>query len=131
MTSPPPDGPSPGASALVTGASGFTGSVLVRRLVERGVRVTAIARRGSKVDHLADLQVAWVRGEIDAAATVARADDDYQRRTKARPSRTAPSIRRSCGGSSASRRAAARTTGLAETARWYVEQGWLSGRTSN
>lgn len=76
MTSPPTAGPPPGASALVTGASGFTGSVLVRRLVERGVRVTAIARRGSKVDHLADLQVAWVRGEIDDADTVARAAAD-------------------------------------------------------
>ena len=65
--------PPAGASALVTGASGFTGSALVRRLVERGVRVTAIARPGSRLDHLADADVTWVRGEVDDAETIAAA----------------------------------------------------------
>ena len=64
--------PPAGATALVTGATGFTGSLLVRRLVERGVRVTALVRPASRLDHLADLDVVWVRGEIDDEATIAR-----------------------------------------------------------
>ena len=65
--------PPAGATALVTGATGFTGSLLVRRLVERGVRVTALVRPDSRLDHLADLDVVWVRGEIDDEAAIARA----------------------------------------------------------
>lgn len=72
-------GPPPGSSALITGATGFTGSVLVRRLVERGVRVTAIARAESRLDDLADLDVAWVRGEVDDPTVIdaATAKVDY------------------------------------------------------
>ena len=73
MTADPGAGPRAGASALVTGATGFTGSLLTRRLVERGVRVKALARPGSAVGHLADLDVDWVRGEVDDEAAIAAA----------------------------------------------------------
>ena len=58
---------------LVTGATGFTGSLLTRRLVARGTRVTALARPGSRTAHLADVDVTWVRGEISEGALVAEA----------------------------------------------------------
>lgn len=67
------DGPAPGSAVLVTGATGFTGSVLTRRLVERGARVTALARQGSRVSHLAGADVSWIRGEIGDGALIAEA----------------------------------------------------------
>jgi nucleoside-diphosphate-sugar epimerase len=62
-----------GRTALVTGATGFTGTVLVRRLVEAGARVRAIARAGSKLDALASLPVEWIRGDVFDEDTVNRA----------------------------------------------------------
>ena len=59
-----------GAQVLVTGASGFTGSVLVRHLTEAGARVRAIARPSSRVDALADLGIEWVRGQVYDESTV-------------------------------------------------------------
>ena len=72
-------GPPAGSSALVTGATGFTGSVLTRRLVERGVNVTALARPASRTDRLAGCDVRWVRGEVDdeGAVAVAMEGADY------------------------------------------------------
>jgi nucleoside-diphosphate-sugar epimerase len=52
------------AVALVTGATGFTGSVLVRKLCERGVAVRAIARASSSLDSLKGLPIDWIRGEV-------------------------------------------------------------------
>ncbi len=49
---------------LVTGATGFTGTELVRQLVEAGAKVRAIARASSKVEALAGLPVEWVRGPV-------------------------------------------------------------------
>ena len=69
----PDAGPPRGSSVLVTGATGFTGSLLTRRLVARGMRVTALARPGSRTAHLADVDVTWVRGEISEEALVAEA----------------------------------------------------------
>lgn len=43
--------------ALVTGASGFTGGHLCRKLVERGVRVRILARQSSKLNGLNEIDV--------------------------------------------------------------------------
>ncbi len=50
--------------ALVTGASGFTGSHLVRLLEQRGVSVVGLVRKSSNLIRLADCQVQLVYGEI-------------------------------------------------------------------
>ncbi len=49
---------------FVTGASGFTGSVLTRKLVAAGLRVRAIARESSNLDALQDLDIEWIRGDV-------------------------------------------------------------------
>lgn len=53
----------PGTIVLVTGATGFTGSVLTRKLVERGVIVRAIARN-EPPESLRSLPVQWFRGQV-------------------------------------------------------------------
>jgi nucleoside-diphosphate-sugar epimerase len=58
-----------GQSVLVTGASGFIGSHLCRRLCGVGARVSAVSR----ADRAADLAgPRWVRGDIDDIASVRR-----------------------------------------------------------
>jgi dihydroflavonol-4-reductase len=47
--------------SLVTGANGFLGARLVRKLVERGERVKALVRTGSDLRELADLPSTQVR----------------------------------------------------------------------
>jgi dihydroflavonol-4-reductase len=49
---------------LVTGATGFTGRVLCRRLVAEGHRVRAIARPSSDLADLAALGITWFRGDV-------------------------------------------------------------------
>lgn len=53
-----------GTRVLVTGATGFTGSVLTRKLVEAGLQVRAIARPSSSIAHLSGLDVEWMRGDV-------------------------------------------------------------------
>ncbi len=65
----------PGTPVLVTGATGFTGSLLVRRLVEAGVRVRALARPSSSTEHLKDLEIEWFTGHIYEPDTVNAAVD--------------------------------------------------------
>jgi dihydroflavonol-4-reductase len=62
-----------GTRVLVTGASGFTGSVLVRRLVNMGLVVQAIARNSSNLESLKDLNIIWFRGDVYNPETVAAA----------------------------------------------------------
>jgi nucleoside-diphosphate-sugar epimerase len=59
-----------GSRILVTGATGFTGSVLVRKLVEDGHDVIAVARTSSDTSHLIDLDIHWVRGNVFNEHTV-------------------------------------------------------------
>ena len=63
----------PNAPVLVTGATGFTGSVLVRKLCERGARVRAIVRASSQRESLRDLPIEWIQGEVYEPAVVERA----------------------------------------------------------
>ncbi len=53
-----------GAIVLVTGATGFTGSVLVKKLAATGAHVRAIARHSSKTAHLENLGIEWFRGDV-------------------------------------------------------------------
>jgi dihydroflavonol-4-reductase len=50
--------------ALVTGANGFTGSHLVKALVQRGVTITAYVRPSSQLDRLAGLSIDYAYGDI-------------------------------------------------------------------
>ncbi len=49
---------------LVTGATGFTGQVLCRKLVDAGASVRAIARVTSNISVLDDIDIQWYRGEV-------------------------------------------------------------------
>ena len=62
-----------GTLVLVTGATGFTGAVLVRKLCEAGVRVRAIARASSNRAELSGLPIEWVEGNVYDPATVEKA----------------------------------------------------------
>jgi dihydroflavonol-4-reductase len=62
-----------GTQVLVTGATGFTGQVVTRKLCEAGLRVRAIARESSDLAPLAELDVDWVRGDVADAAIQAKA----------------------------------------------------------
>jgi dihydroflavonol-4-reductase len=59
-----------GSTVLVTGASGFIGSAVVRQLVAQGFSVRALARPGSRRDHLNALGIEIVEGSINEAASV-------------------------------------------------------------
>lgn len=64
-----------GVRVLVTGATGFTGSVLTRKLVAAGAEVNAITRslpRGS----LKELPVRWVQGQVFDPEVVQKAMQD-------------------------------------------------------
>jgi dihydroflavonol-4-reductase len=55
--------------ALVTGANGFTGSHLVKALIQRGVTVVAYVRPSSQLDRLSGLPITYAYGDItDRAA---------------------------------------------------------------
>ena len=64
-----------GKTVLVTGATGFTGQLLTKKLVEAGATVRAIARESSKLGELADLDIQWFRGEVFDPELVRRASE--------------------------------------------------------
>jgi len=59
--------------ALVTGASGFVGSHVVRRLVQRGEQVRVLVRRSSPLTALEGLPVETAYGDVRDAASVTAA----------------------------------------------------------
>lgn len=69
----PLNAPPSGSQVLVTGATGFTGQVLCRQLVQAGCRVRALARASSDLSGLADLPIRWHRGEVYDKTTVKEA----------------------------------------------------------
>jgi nucleoside-diphosphate-sugar epimerase len=57
----------------VTGATGFTGTHLCRRLAALGARLRGIARAESRTDALRDVAIRWYRGEVDDPALICEA----------------------------------------------------------
>ena len=60
-------------TALVTGATGFVGSAVARRLVREGFPVRALVRRGSPRFHLAGLDIEFSEGDLRDPPSVRRA----------------------------------------------------------
>lgn len=69
---------SAGSNVLVTGATGYTGRVLVKRLLEAGTNVRALARSSSDLSPFQNMKVDWVRGEIHDKNTIHKAMKDIQ-----------------------------------------------------
>jgi nucleoside-diphosphate-sugar epimerase len=67
-----------GSRVLVTGATGFTGSVLTRKLAGMNLDVRAIARQSSDTGHLSDLGVTWFRGDVFDPSVVREAAGDAE-----------------------------------------------------
>jgi nucleoside-diphosphate-sugar epimerase len=65
-----------GSTVLVTGATGFLGASLVRRLVSGGGLVRVLARSSTKAEPLAQLGADVVVGDITHRAAVSAAVDD-------------------------------------------------------
>lgn len=63
---------------LVTGATGFTGSLLARKLCLAGANVTAIARVESDVSSFDDLNIKWIRGNIFEESVVRQAVENTE-----------------------------------------------------
>ncbi|MCI5145680.1 MAG: NAD-dependent epimerase/dehydratase family protein, partial [Candidatus Electrothrix sp. AR3] len=53
-----------GAKVLITGATGFTGKVLTKKLAAAGAQINAIARSSSNLDDLKELDINWFRGDV-------------------------------------------------------------------
>jgi dihydroflavonol-4-reductase len=61
------------AKTLVTGASGFLGSHLVRALAGRSDELRLLVRRGSSIEHLGDLEFERLTGDVTDRRAVRRA----------------------------------------------------------
>lgn len=65
-----------GKNVLVTGATGFTGSVLLKKLLDAGARVRAIRRGSSKVPEMPG--VSWVVGNVYDPQVIEEATPDIE-----------------------------------------------------
>lgn len=65
-------------AVLVTGATGFVGSWLVRRLLEQGERVHVLHRSSSNLEDLAGLDFASALGDVTDSESVKRACQDVE-----------------------------------------------------
>lgn len=66
-----------GERALVTGATGFIGSHLCRRLDDEGWTVGALRRRGSETAHLEDVDVTWEVADVRDESAMHRIVGEY------------------------------------------------------
>ena len=64
---------------LVTGATGFLGSRIARKLIERGVAVRALVRTSSDRRRIADLPIEFAEGDVTDRASIERAVDGVDR----------------------------------------------------
>jgi len=62
-----------GDTVLVTGASGFVGSAVARKLLSRGFAVRALVRPASPVKHLAGHDIEFAKGDLRDAPSVREA----------------------------------------------------------
>lgn len=62
-----------GTRVLVTGATGYTGQVLTKKLVQLGCQVRAIARASSNLAPFGEMPITWIRGDVFDPQTVAEA----------------------------------------------------------
>lgn len=67
-----------GTKVMVTGATGFTGKVLVRKLLEQGLDVNAIARNSSNIKPFEGMPITWFRGEVYDGQTVKASMKDVE-----------------------------------------------------
>jgi dihydroflavonol-4-reductase len=67
-----------GAKVLVTGATGFTGSVLTRKLIKLGAEVTVIARKPSSIASFTKLPIKWIIGNVYDKDVVQAAMEDIE-----------------------------------------------------
>ncbi len=68
----------PESTVLVTGATGYTGQILVKKLVAMGAKVKAIARSTSDISFAADMDIEWIRGEIYDDTAITKAMDGIE-----------------------------------------------------
>jgi uncharacterized protein YbjT (DUF2867 family) len=54
----------------ITGATGFVGGALARRLAAEGYEIVALARPASRRDQLADLPITWTAGDVTDLASL-------------------------------------------------------------
>src|SRR5919109_238447 len=69
----------PMGKTLVTGATGFLGSHVVRALAGRGDELRLLVRRGSDLEHLSDLDFERTAGDVTDRRSVRRAMEGTER----------------------------------------------------
>lgn len=73
---------------FLTGGTGFLGEHFLRLLIAEGFAVTALYRSSSKRDHLADLDITWVLGDVTDGPVLTAAVTSFAEAARARDSKT-------------------------------------------